>query len=61
MSLVFLSKGTVNGCKSYMFNEVSRDCYHTKKSFSGTAFVESQAIITGLSSLSNLQDFESES
>ena len=44
-----------------MFNEISRDCYHTEKSFVGTAFVESKAIITGESSLINLQDYESES
>jgi hypothetical protein len=57
----FWSKGTVDGCKSYMFNDETRDCYHTNISFIGTAFVEFQGIITGESFLINLEDFQIES
>ena len=43
----FWSRGSVNGCLSYMYNEISRDCYHTAKNYSGTISINYEGMFTG--------------
>ena len=43
----FWSRGTVLGCQSYMYNEISRDCYHSAKNFSITVSVSYDGMFTG--------------
>ena len=44
----FWSRGSVNGWQSYMYNEISRDCYHSPKNHSVTVSVNYDGIATGL-------------
>jgi hypothetical protein len=47
----FWSKGTVYGCKSYMYNEISRDCYHSFQNFSGSLAINYDRTYSGLFSI----------
>jgi hypothetical protein len=43
----FWSRGSVAGCQSYMFNELSRDCYHSSKNYSNTVYIDYDVMYTG--------------
>ena len=47
----FWSKGTVPNCYSYMYNEISRDCYHTSKNYSETLSIQYSGMYTGSATL----------
>ena len=56
----FWSKSTVIQCQSYMYNEKTRDCYHSNQNFSDTSFIDFEGIVTGRSFLIDLENEHSE-